>query len=119
LHFDWVGVSGANQYRVNPLELVRTVALPTFPLFSVVVADVAPALVLEAAGVLPEPPAPPELGELPHAATTNAAAASPAGASHLLRIACLRSNGFVIGYLHHVAHLSFRSSGVKKLPRGS
>src|SRR5690348_11594062 len=43
------------------------------------------------------PPEPPELVELPHAATTSAAAASPAGASQLLRIAfsvqmCFRSD---------------------------
>jgi hypothetical protein len=75
-----------NQYRVCPFELVSTVALPTFPDSRVELVAAA------AAGELPEPPPePPGLEELPHAATTNAAAASPAGASHLLRIACLRS----------------------------
>ena len=33
LHFDIVGVSGANEYSVNPLALFRTVAPPIFAVF--------------------------------------------------------------------------------------
>src|SRR5215831_820072 len=83
LHFDVVEVSGANQYSVRPLALVRTVAPPILVVFS--------ALALLAAGaleVLPEV----ELVELPQAAIRSVAA-SPAGASHVLFIACPRSGG--------------------------
>jgi hypothetical protein len=76
-------VSGANQYKVKPLALVSTVAPITFALFSIVPdAAACEAGALEAAE-LPEPEEP------PHAATTRAAAACPAGASNLIRMACL------------------------------
>src|SRR5215470_18420990 len=91
LQFDLVEVSGTNQYRVKPLELASTVALPTFIVFRVDPEDAA-------AGELPEPPEPPEpplpVVELPHAAITSTAAAAPAGTSHLFRMTCLRSDEF-------------------------
>src|SRR5215831_7528892 len=88
LQFDLVEVSGTNQYRVRPLALVSTVALPIFVVFRVDPEDAA-----WAAGELPEPPEPPLPGdELPHAAITSTAAAAPAGTSHLLRMTCLRSD---------------------------
>src|SRR5215467_2057621 len=95
LQFDLVEVSGTNQYKVRPLELVSTVALPTFAVLRVPPEDAAWA---GAAGELPEPPEPPELPEpvveLPHAAITSAAATAPAGTSHLFRMTCLRSDEF-------------------------
>jgi hypothetical protein len=84
LHFDMVEVSGANQYKVKPLALVRTVLPPIVAVFSV--------LLLAAgaveAGAAPEeaPPELVELEELPQAATMSTAA-SPAAASHVLFIA--------------------------------
>src|SRR6516225_8638051 len=85
LQFDLVEVSGTNQYRVHPLLLVSTVALPTLW-----VASVDP----EAA---PEPPEPPEPeDELPHAAITSTAATAPAGTSQLFRMTCLRSDEFIV-----------------------
>jgi hypothetical protein len=84
LHFEVVDVSGANQYKVKPLELVTTFV----PLIVAVIraeleagADAA-ALLAGAAGLLLEAD---ELPELPHAATTRAIAASPA-APHTFRI---------------------------------
>src|SRR5215467_8347081 len=91
LQFDLVEVSGTNQYRVKPLPLASTVALPTFMVFRVDPEDAA-------AGELPDPPEPPEpllpVDELPHAAITSTAAAAPAGTSHLFRMTCLRSDLF-------------------------
>jgi hypothetical protein len=46
-------------------------------------------------------------GELPHAARTKAAAANPAGAHHLPRIASLRSWLTAFGYSDHVAAFPF------------
>ena len=84
LHFDVVEVSGANQYRVKPWALVSTVTPPIVVVFS--------ALPL-AAGALEAVVAAGAAGlaglvelELPHAAIIKAAAAIPAGASHLLFI---------------------------------
>src|SRR5215470_9277053 len=87
LQFDFVEVSGTNQYRVCPLLLVSTVVLPIFMVPRVFAEDAAP-------GELPpEPPEPPEPeDELPHAATTSTAATAPAGTSHLFRMTCLRSD---------------------------
>src|SRR5262252_5382087 len=86
LQFDLVEVSGTNQYRVDPLLLVSTVALPTLWV---------PRVDPEAAGELPEPPEPPEPeDELPHAAITSTAATAPAGTSQLFRMTCLRSDEF-------------------------
>src|SRR5690349_10018102 len=91
LQFDLVEVSGTNQYRVRPLELVSTVALPNFIVFRVDPEDAA-------AGEPPEPADPPEPplpeDELPHAAITSTAAAAPASTSHLFRMTCLRSDEF-------------------------
>ena len=66
VHFDVVGVSGANQYKVNPLALVRTVAPPIVVVFS---ADPEEAWA--------DAPVPVELGKLPHAAIRSATAAAP------------------------------------------
>jgi hypothetical protein len=69
VHFDVVEVSGANQYKVKPLALVRTVAPPIVVVFS---ADP------EAAGAdVLVPVVPVELAELPHAAIRRATAAVP------------------------------------------
>jgi hypothetical protein len=88
LHFEVVDVSGTNQYKVKPLELVTTfvpliVAVIRAELEAGVDAGVdAAALLAGAAGLLLEAD---ELPELPHAATTRAIAASPA-APHMFRI---------------------------------
>ena len=83
LHFDVVEVSGANQYRVKPWPLVSTLTPPIVVAFSALpLAACAPEF---AAGELLV-----EV-ELPQAAIIKAAAASPAGASHLLSIACPHS----------------------------
>lgn len=39
LQFDFVLVSGTNQYKVNPLALVTTVAPPTLAVFSALPVD--------------------------------------------------------------------------------
>ena len=84
MQFDLVAVSGANQYKVNPLALVSTVALPIFAVFSAELdAAAGEAAALEAE--LPDPAVLPA-DELPHAAATRARPARPAGAHHLLRI---------------------------------
>ena len=80
LHFEVVGVSGANQYKVNPLALVSTVAPPIVAVFSALLEAAAPEVAVLAG-----------LPELAQAAIATAAAASPADASHLLFIACSRS----------------------------
>jgi hypothetical protein len=88
--FDLVEVSGANQYKVKPLELVST-CLPPIVLAASLVPDedeLPPAAAEDelppaAAGV---PPALDELlAELPQAATVRAMAARPA-APHIFRI---------------------------------
>src|SRR5215470_15994792 len=83
LHFDVVLVSGANQYRVNPLALVRTVAPPIFVVLT--------ALLLDTGVPVCVPPEPPECPELPHPAAISAAATRPAGTSHLFPTLSLRS----------------------------
>ncbi len=96
LHFDVVEVSGANQYSVNPLALVRTVAPPIFIVLIALPLDTG-AVVRVA---LPEPPEPAggvEFPELPHPAAISAAATSPAGTNNLLYIASLR---FTSGHTH-------------------
>jgi hypothetical protein len=92
VHFEVVGVSGANQYRTKPLELVRTVVPLTVALWRT--PPPAPAAAAEAgallgavllaaaAGALPWAAV---LPELPQAVRTSAAAASPA-APHIFRI---------------------------------
>jgi hypothetical protein len=81
VHFEVVGVSGANEYKVNPPALVSTCFPPIVVAISVdpdaLAAGLdAPAaagvLLVPAAGVVPE-----ELDELPHAATASTAAARP------------------------------------------
>jgi hypothetical protein len=87
LHFDVVLVSGTNQYKVKPLESVSTIVPPIVLEFTVFEAVPDWVLVLvppDVAGVV-------VLLALPHPAAINAAAASPAGTSHLLFIAVLRS----------------------------
>jgi hypothetical protein len=70
--------------------LVSTLALPILVVARVDPEDAAGA---DAAGELPEPLEPPEPpepeDELPHAATTSAAATAPAGTSHLFRMTYL------------------------------
>ena len=80
-----VAVSGANQYKVKPLALVRTVTPPIVAVFSVLLLAAAGAL---EAGAEPEeaPPELVELEELPQAAIMSAAARTGA-ASHVLFIA--------------------------------
>jgi hypothetical protein len=85
LHFDAVGVSGTNQYKVKPLALVRTVAPPIV----VVLSAEPPECMDEPAGVVDEvpetlEPVPPELPQA--ASTAIAVTASPTDASHLLTI---------------------------------
>jgi hypothetical protein len=83
LQFDVVEVSGANQYRVKPWALVSTVTPPIVVVFSALLLDAGAPEAAAAGGVLLV-----ELVELPHAAIIKAAAASPAGASHVLFITC-------------------------------
>lgn len=90
LHFELVGVSGANQYNTKPLELVSTFVPPTVVVSKVALLAEEPApaaaalltgdagLLLWAAGLL-------ELAELPQAATVKAIAASPV-TPHIFRI---------------------------------
>jgi hypothetical protein len=80
LQFDVVEVSGANQYRVKPWALVSTAAPLIVVVFSALLLDAGAPEAPAAGGVL--------LVELPHAAIIKAAAASPAGASHVLFITC-------------------------------
>jgi hypothetical protein len=89
LQFDLVEVSGTNQYKVKPLELVSTVVPPMVVVFKVLLLAAAgdPVFVVPVPAPLFEPP------ELPHAAITSVAATSPAGASHPLFIGSLRSAG--------------------------
>src|SRR6516165_2863577 len=107
---DLVELSGANQYRTMPCELVSTF-LPLIIVNFNVVPDAGEA-VEAALGAELAAGEPLELeGELPHAARTKAAAANPAGAHHLPRIASLRSwvDGFsdtpdhvaAIPFVHH------------------
>ena len=82
MHFEVVDVSGTNQYKVKPLELVTTfVPLIVAVIRAELEADGA-ALLAGAAGLLLEAD---ELPELPHAAATRAIAANPA-APHIFRI---------------------------------
>lgn len=89
LQFDFVLVSGTNEYKVKPLALVSTVTPPTFAVFSAVPVDagapewVALAGADEVAGP-DEVAGADELPELPHPAATSPATASPVGTSHLL-----------------------------------
>jgi hypothetical protein len=92
LHFDMVDVSGANEYRVNPLLLVSTVAPPIFAVCTVPAAAAAGLLVL-----VPED----EGDEVPegvadelHAARA-AAAAAAAGSTNRIRRRRLRAPGRV------------------------
>jgi hypothetical protein len=76
LQVDVVAVSGANEYSVNPLALVSTVAPPIVAVFR------PPAVA--AAGLLLPPPAEDAADEL-HAARTAAAAATASSASSIRR----------------------------------
>lgn len=90
LHFELVGVSGANQYSTKPLELVSTFVPPTVVASKVALlaaepAPAAAALLTGAAGLLLWAAGLLELAELPQAATVKAIAASPV-APHIFRI---------------------------------
>jgi hypothetical protein len=89
LHLEVAGVSGANQYKVKPLALVRTVAPPIVAVFSALL-PAAGALEAGAAVLCIALPELAEVEELPQAAIMSVAA-SPARASHVLFIACPRS----------------------------
>jgi hypothetical protein len=80
LQLDLVGVSGANEYSVNPLALVSTVAPPIVVVFRLPVVTAAGVLV----PVLPLPPAE-DVPDEPHAARTAAAAATASTASSIRR----------------------------------
>lgn len=86
MHFEVVGVSGANQYTVNPLEVVTT----WVPLI-VAVARVLPPEAADAGDAVADEAdeagadGDELLAELPHADTASAAAASTA-ALHIFRI---------------------------------
>jgi hypothetical protein len=82
VHFDVVGVSNVYQYKTKPLEFVSTFVPLTVAAIRVeLAAGVGDAVILGVGvGV--------GLPELPHAAMTNAVAASPA-ALHILRILLL------------------------------
>jgi hypothetical protein len=77
---DVVEVSGTNQYKVKPAELVRTFVPLIVVLISVLPDEPAAGLDAPAAGGLLL-----ELAELPQAAIASTAAASPA-APHILRM---------------------------------
>ena len=80
LQFDLAGVSGANEYSVNPLALVSTVAPPIVVVFRL------PAVA--AAGLLVLVLLPPLVEDVPdelHAASTAAAAATASSASSIRR----------------------------------
>jgi hypothetical protein len=79
VHLDVVGVSGTNQYKVKPAELVSTLAPLIVVLVSVLPDELAAGLDAPAAGGLLE------LAELPQAAMASTAAAS-AAAPHILRM---------------------------------
>jgi hypothetical protein len=84
LHFDVVAVSGTNQYKVEPVALVTTVAPPILAVFSALPPAAAGAL--EAGAALEAvPPEVAGLDDPPQAAITKAAA-SPTGTSHTLFI---------------------------------
>jgi hypothetical protein len=87
VHLELVDVSGANQYKVKPLELVSTCFPPIVLAASLVPDDdELPPAAAEDELPLPAPPAFDELvAELPQAATVSAMAARPA-APHILRI---------------------------------
>ena len=85
LQFDFVLVSGMNEYKVKPLALVSTVTPPIFAVFSALpVGAEAPdcAALAELAGA-DDVAGADELPELPHPAAISPATATPAGASHL------------------------------------
>jgi hypothetical protein len=81
VHFDVVLVSGANEYKVNPRELVTTVTPPICAVFSAALDPAEPAAGVEPPDDVPLPPD----DELPQAAAPSATAAIPAAAS-ILRI---------------------------------
>jgi hypothetical protein len=99
LQFDFVAVSGTNQYKVKPLAFVTTVTPPTLAVFSAFPVDAGAPLWVG----LPDVAGVDEVPELPHPAAISPATASPAGASHLLVIAVPRSLRCFPRYLDHVA----------------
>jgi hypothetical protein len=98
VHFEVVGVSGANQYKTKPLALARTCVPPTVAVrradpaleaeAEAAAAAAGDALLADAAGLRPDAAEALELLELlelPQAVRTSATAASPA-APHIFRI---------------------------------
>ena len=81
LQLDLVGVSGANEYSVNPLALVSTVAPPIVAVFRLPAVAAAGLLVL----VLLLPPLVEDVPDELHAASTAAAAATASMASSIRR----------------------------------
>src|ERR1700730_10093051 len=81
-HLEVVEVSGANQYSVLPLELVRTAVPLMVVMFTVVPPPLdAAALLPPAAGAVVAGVLDDELAELAHADSARATAASPAAPS--------------------------------------
>ena len=78
LQLDLVGVSGANEYSVNPLALVSTVAPPTVAVFRLPAVAAAGLLVL-----VPLLPLVEEVADELHAARTAAVAATASSASSI------------------------------------
>jgi hypothetical protein len=79
LQFEVVLVSGPNQYSVKPLAFVSTAVPPTMAVlrvFPLEAGATAECVEVDGAALPPDP-------ELPHPATISAAAAKPAGTSHL------------------------------------
>ena len=83
LQLDLAGVSGANEYSVNPLALVSTVAPPIVAVFRLPAVAAAGLPVL--AGVLLLPPLAEDVADELHAASTAAAAAAASSASSIRR----------------------------------
>jgi hypothetical protein len=112
-----VEVSGTNQYRVKPWALVSTVTPPIVVVFSAVPpeAGALEGVVAAGAAALAGLVELVELVELPHAAIIKAAAAIPAGASHLLFIRIPNRAG--VRSLHRITWAPGRSFTC--LPRSS
>jgi hypothetical protein len=85
LHLELVGVSGANQYNVKPLELTSTCFPPIVLASSVVPEPELDDAEPPAAAGVPVAGADEVLAELPQAASASAIAASPV-APHMCRI---------------------------------
>jgi hypothetical protein len=116
LQLDFVAVSGANQYNVNPFALVSTVTPLIFLVFRAVLDE----LTLGDETALTEEPAMPAdpvvlaVPVLPQAAAISAMAARPPGTHHRLRITYPPLHALVSGKITHLpsarnAHRARRS----------